>query len=483
MAKSAKHMLSALFVAVLMAWFYSCAVNPVTGKRQLMLLSEGDEMKLGQQTDQEVIQSYGLYEDPQIAGYVEELGVKLARLSHRPNLPYKFRLLNSPVINAFAVPGGYVYITRGILTFLNSEAEFAGVVGHEIGHIAARHSAQQYSRAQLAQLGLGVASIFSETFRRYSGIAEFGVGMMFLKFSRDMERQADELGVEYSTKAGYDAHRMADFFSTLKKMTPESQRGGLPGWFSTHPDPEEREAKIISLTNDWQRKLPPRDYLVNHEVYLRRIDGIVFGENPREGFVKEGIFYHPDLRFQFPVPDNWQVNNTPRQVQLFTEKQDAVILFSLDEATSPAQAAQTFIRKTKATVLLSEPSRVNGMPAYRVFSEMTTSDATISILSYFIQKENQIYVFHGYTLKNLFRTYEGAFNRTMRGFANLTDPAILNIQPDRIRIRQVPRTASMKEILGSFGVEQDKIEKLALINGKDPDSEVEANTLIKLVQK
>jgi len=208
-------------VASLMVWTISCAINPVTHKRELMLLSAADEVAMGQQTDPQVLQTFGQYKDADLARYVTALGNKLGALSHQPELDYSVKVLDSPVVNAFAVPGGYVYLSRGILAYLNDEAELAGVMGHEIGHIAARHSAQQYSRAQVTQLGLGLGAMVSKTFRKYAGLAQFGVGMLFLSFSRDMERQADALGVEYSSKAGYDAGRGSKRTSRVVLHSPQ----------------------------------------------------------------------------------------------------------------------------------------------------------------------------------------------------------------------------------------------------------------------
>jgi len=250
-------------VIALMVWAFACAINPVTGKRELMLLSSADEVAMGQQTDPQVIRTFGLYEDAELARYVAALGKKLGALSHQPNLTYTIQVLDSPVVNAFAVPGGYVYLTRGILAYLNDEAELAGVVAHEIGHIAARHSAQQYSKAQFAQLGLGLGSMVSKTFRKYAGVAEFGVGMLFLSFSRDDERQADALGVEYSSKAGYDSNHMANLFVSLERLNPGESQGGLPGWFSTHPNPPDRIAAIKRDTQEWREKIQQTKFVVN----------------------------------------------------------------------------------------------------------------------------------------------------------------------------------------------------------------------------
>ena len=190
-----------LFLFGILLFIISCAANPVTGQQEFMLLSEPDEIRLGRKTDAQIARTYGLYDDPDLTAYIDRIGQRIAKGSHRPDLSFAFRVLDSPVVNAFAVPGGFVYVTRGILIYFTSEAELSGVLGHEIGHVAARHSAQQYTKAQLAQLGLGLGTILSKDFRELAGLAQFGVGMLFLKFSRDNERQADDLGVEYATRA------------------------------------------------------------------------------------------------------------------------------------------------------------------------------------------------------------------------------------------------------------------------------------------
>ena len=204
-----------------------CAVNPVTGQQQLMLLSEQDEFRLGSQTDQSVIEQYGIYEDAGLQNYLLEKGLTIARISHRPGLDWQFKVMDSPVVNAFAAPGGYVYVTRGLLAAVNNEAELAGVLGHEIGHVTARHSAQQYSKMMLANIGLSLGQEFMGGYGDMLGpIMEAGAGLLFLKFSRDDEREADALGVEYASRSGYDAARMADFFITLQNQPSARCRTG-----------------------------------------------------------------------------------------------------------------------------------------------------------------------------------------------------------------------------------------------------------------
>ncbi len=474
--------LVSIMVLALIIWAISCAVNPVTGKREFMLLTESDEIALGQQTDQEVIQTYGIYDDPQLASYVSALGTKMGKLSHRPNLNYSFKVLDTPVINAFAVPGGYVYFTRGILAYLNNEAELAGVMGHEIGHVTARHTAQQYSRATMAQLGLGIGFMLSETFRKYAGLAQFGVGLLFLRFSRDNERQADALGVEYSSKAGYDANNMANFFVTLERLYPGEDRSGLPGWFSTHPNPPDRIAAIKRDAQKWQAQLQLPQYAVNRDQYLAKVDGINFGEDPRHGYVAGNTFYHPELRIQFPVPAGWKLNNTPAQVQMFTQQQDAVMLLSIAQESSPAAAANNFITNSNAAVKASESILVNGLPAHRVISDVTTEQGVISLSSYFIQKDNRVYVFHGYTGPQQFNNYLPSFNQTMGQFKPLNDPSKINVKPDKMVLKRTPRQGSLRSALQELGVPQDQLEATAILNGMQLDDTLPANTLIKLVQ-
>jgi predicted Zn-dependent protease len=465
----------------LLLWIASCAVNPVTGTHELMLLNEADEIKLGGETDAQVIKEYGIYQDAKLTAYLNDLCQRIGKVSHRPNLTYHFKIADVSVVNAFAVPGGYVYFTRGILASLNSEAELAGVMGHEIGHITARHSAQQYSRAQFAQvglLGLGLALPGA-----LSSLAEVGVGVLFLRFSRNDERQADDLGVEYASKLGYDAAQMSNFFETLERMKPESDRSGLPDWFSTHPNPENRIKAIRTRAKEWQDRLGRRDLVLHRDEYLRRIDGLVFGEDPRQGYVKEHVFYHPGLRFQFPVPANWKINNTPASIQMVSEGKDAVILFIMAKETSPYQAAVTFAKENKARVISADAVNINGLPSERLLSDIQSQKEVIRVLSYFIQRGKEMFVFHGLTSLDLFQKHRSIFDEAMRNFRELTDPRRINVRPDRIRIHIAGTTDRLENLLRSFGVPNEKVAEVAVLNGKDLKELVPSNTLLKVIER
>jgi predicted Zn-dependent protease len=231
-----------LLVAVTAALAAACATNPVTGKRQMSLLSEAEEAAIGQQQDAEIRREMGVYDDRALQQYVTEIGQELARASHRPTLPWTFTIVDSPAINAFALPGGYIYVTRGILAYLDDEAELAGVLGHEIGHVTARHAAQAYTRQAQANLGLTILSIFVPSTRPFADLGASGLGVLFLRNGREAEIEADRLGVEYGSGAGYDPAGVPRFLSTLARVSAMSERG-IPNWLSTHPDPGSRVTK------------------------------------------------------------------------------------------------------------------------------------------------------------------------------------------------------------------------------------------------
>src|SRR5881275_776703 len=325
----------------------ACAVNPATGSRQLMLISESQEIAMGRDYDNQVAASIGLYPDSGLQRYLQQFGARLAATSERPNLPWSFRVVDDPVVNAFALPGGFIYVTRGILAHLNSEAELAGVVGHEIGHVTARHSASQMSKQQLAQIGLAVGSIASPEFGRYAGVASAGLGVLFLKFSRDDESQADHLGLRYMRRAAYDPREMPHVFEMLTRVSQAQGGGRVPEWLATHPNPENRRGRI-----EQEIAALPQNFsgaAVNRDIYLRRLDGLVFGNNPREGYFKENQFFHPDLRFRVTFPEGWTTNNGKQAVMAVSPQQDAMVEVSVAKEPTADAAARAFLAQQGLT--------------------------------------------------------------------------------------------------------------------------------------
>jgi predicted Zn-dependent protease len=393
----------------------SCAINPVTGKKQLMLMSEGQEVALGAQYDPTVVSTFGEYQNNELLTFMREKGSGMGKISHRPNLEYHFKILDSPVVNAFAVPGGYIYFTRGILAQFNNEAELIGVLGHEMGHITARHSASQQSKQQLGQILMMGGMIASEEFRQFAGYAMQGMELLFLKFSRDNEREADRLGVEYSSKINYDAQKMADFFNILNKMSMGSEHGGVPTFMSTHPDPGDRYNSVKQQAKQWQDSLNNTNWIVNGDNYLRMIDGLVYGEDPRQGFVEANMFYHPDMKFKYPIPVGWQLQNSPMQVQMAPKDGKAMMVFMMAQQKTLEEAAQKNLTDLNLTVLDSKRTTINGFPAIAAISQQVSQDTqtgaqqVIKVMSYLIQDNNSIFVFHGVSDDVNFNTYYRVF--------------------------------------------------------------------------
>ncbi len=458
----------------------TCATNPVTGKKELSLLSVDQEVQLGLDADKGIVGEYGMYDDPKIAEYVEKLGQSMAKISHRPTLEFHFRVLDSPVINAFALPGGFVYITRGILAYMNSEAELAGVMGHEIGHVTARHGAKAYTRAQLAQVGFGAAYAFSETFRQYSDVAQMGIGLLFLRFSRDQERQSDELGVQYSTTLGYDAADMSKFFGTLNRLQEESGQS-LPSWFSTHPNPEDREAKTLELAKAAQQKSSLKDFKKARDAYLALIDGIVFGEDPRQGFEENGYFYHPTLDFQFPVPAAWQVMNTPQAVQMMNKEQTAGIQFSLAQEASARAAAEKFVANSQGQVTFSDYTRINGMTTEIRETVITTQEGSLKVLSYFIEKDKYVYVFHGFSGLENYPKFQSTFKYTMSNFDRLKNEKARTMKPTRVKVVTATKSSTLKDFLAQHPHKKVTADKLAIVNGMQLGDAVRPGDKIKVL--
>lgn len=465
----------------------SCAVNPVTGKRQIMLMSEEQEITLGKSYDPQVIATFGEYPDKKLQAFLQAKGDEIGKISHRPNLVYHVKVLDSPVVNAFAVPGGYVYLTRGIMAQLNNEAELIGVMSHEIGHIAARHTVSQQSKQTLGQLVLIGGMIVSERFAQYAEYAMQGMQLLFLSFSRDNERESDRLGVEYSSKIGYDAHKMADFFQVLKKMSLSESEGGIPTFLSTHPDPGDRYNSVNEKATEWQAKLNLTEWKVNENSYLQLINGIVYGDDPRQGYAEGNIFYHPELKFKFPFPAGWKLENTPLQVTIIPGDGKALMLFTLSQQKTLEAAADSAISKIGLTLQDRKKTTINGLPAMITRCKQPVKNQSAGevqsnmVLSYFINYNNMIYVFHGVSAETDFDNYSKSFETTMGGFSRLTEAAKLDVKPKRIQVVKVPRNGTLESALNYLGIKQPQYRELALLNNLELSSQVPQGKLIKII--
>ena len=481
-----KKLVHALGILIVFLFLDSCAKNPVTGRRDFMLMSTEQEIAMGQQSDPEIVQFFGVYDDPKLQQFIEQKGREMAAISHRSDLEYHFKIVDSPVVNAFAVPGGYVYFTRGIMAHFNNEAEFAGVLGHEIGHITARHSAKQYSNAMLAQVGLAAGIIFAPELAQFGELASQGVQLLFLKFGRDAEKQSDKLGVEYSTKIGYDAEEMAGFFSTLERLSAESGQEAIPDFLSTHPNPADRERTVSKLAKERKAK-EGKTLKVNEESYLRMIDGLVYGDDPKQGFVENNVFYHPELKFQFAIPTQWAVQNTPQAVQMASQDGKAIMMLTLGKGTSLEEAGQAMVQNYGLTVVESKKDQVNGLPALLIVADQTAQQQgqageSLRVLSYLIEYGGNIYMMIGATRPADFNSYVRVFQNSMGSFYVLGDQSKINKKAERIRIREVPQTGTLAQALKSLNVPDSRMSELAILNGLLLEDQVTRGKLIKVIE-
>ncbi len=471
------------FMAATMLCIDSCAVNPVTGKKQVVLMSEAQEIAMGQEADPQIIAQYGLYDDKSLQDFITQKGKAMAAISHRPGLNYQFRIVDSEVINAFAVPGGYVYFTRGIMANFNNEAQFAGVLGHEIGHITARHSVVQQRNAILGQVGLIAGMVISPEFGRFAQQASQGLGLLFLKFGRDDERQSDELGVEYSSKIGYDAHEMAGFFTTLERNAARSGAEELPDFLSTHPNPGSRNVTVNKLATEWAQKLSLTNPQVNRNTYLQRIDGIIYGEDPKQGFVENFVFYHPVLKFQFQIPTGWKYQNSPQVFQMAPSNGKAMMMLTMAPGKTLQEAASAVLQQNNLTLVDSRETTVNGLRAIAMVADQKQEQGTLRTLSYLIQQGDNIYHMLGVSTAADFNSYNQYFTNSMQSFNILTDASKINKKPERVRIKTVKQASTLDQALRSFNTPSARLEELAILNGMKLTDRLSSGTLIKVIEK
>jgi predicted Zn-dependent protease len=478
-----------LIISSLTAVFFlynSCATNPVTGKKQVVLMSEAQEIAMGKEADPQIIAQFGLYEDKALQDFIVEKGKQMAAISHRPNLDYQFRVVDSDVINAFAVPGGYVYFTRGIMAHFNNEAEFAGVLGHEIGHIAARHSVEQQRNAVLGQIGIIAGVVLAPDLAQFAETASQGLGLLLLKFGRDAERESDRLGVEYSSKIGYDASEMAGFFRTLERKSAESGQQELPGFLSTHPNPGDRFVTVGKLATEWKQKLNLTNAQVNRNTYLKRIEGLVYGEDPKQGYLENSVFYHPELKFQFSVPSGWNYQNTPQQVQLAAKDGKAMMMLTLAKGNSIQEAANSFLQQNNLQLLDSKEVNVNGLSAVAMLADVQPQQGQqqqpIRTVSYFIQYGQLIYLLLGVSATGDFNNYLPTFTNAQRSFRELTDASKINKKPQRVRLKNVRTSSTLEQALRDHKVDTKRLEEFAILNGMKLSDRVDAGTLIKIIE-
>ena len=323
-----------LFISSIIIFLANCSVNPVTGKQDFVMISENQEIQMGREYNAQILKQSPKYLDQNLQDYVQSIGESLAAKSHRPNLVYRFTVIDSPDINAFALPGGYIFINRGLMAYLSSEEELAAVLGHEIGHVTARHSVRQYSQSQL--MGILSTAVEINAGRTAGNIANLASGALLSGYGRDMELEADDLGAQYIFQEGYSPQGMFEVLSVLKDQEIYSkkiaeQRGQEPrsyhGVFASHPSNDKRLQEVLNnVSNSFQKG--------NHkkkDTYLQKIEGMVFGDSEQSGIRRGNKFFHGPLNLYLASPKTWEIINTPNQLIFSSPSGEAVLQMTLED--------------------------------------------------------------------------------------------------------------------------------------------------------
>lgn len=456
-----------------------CATNPATGKRQVILMSEQQEIALGRESDADVRKQMGVYTDANLQRYVTDVGNRLAKAAHRPTLPWTFTVVDESAVNAFALPGGFIYITRGILPFLRNEAELAAVMGHEVGHVDARHSAQQYSNQTLAGGGLAILGVLVPETRPAQGLAGLGLGAMFLKFSREDELQADQLGVGYAASNGWDPRGMPGLLGTLARLDEASGSSrGVPNWTLTHPPAEDRVVKVQQIV----AAQSTAGKVTNPSEFERFLDGMVFGDSREKGIVRGSEFYHPILRFAVRFPEGWTVINGDEQVSARrSDSGNVAMLLQQSSATgnlqqvAPASMAQAGWRQVSGA-----RSTINGLEAYVGTYEGTANNTPVIARAAHVRAGDQTYVIAGVAPSGDFNASERTFASTIETFRTLSPQEADRIQPNRVDFRVVRAGETWDAIAKSTGGTV-KASTLAIMNGTEASIPPRAGDRIRVV--
>ena len=479
-----------LFAVVLS--LVACATNPVTGSREFVTMSQAQEIGVGRENHAVITREMGIYDDEGLQEYVEGIGYELAGKSHRPDLPWQFTIVDTPVVNAFALPGGFIYLTRGLMAYLGSESELVGVMGHEIGHVTARHSVQAYTRAIGAQVGLVLGQIFLPAMRSpaygvpgLGDAAGQGLGLLFLKFGRDDEIQADRLGAEYATYGGWDPSGVSGMLTTLGRIADTTDRRGTPNWLMTHPEPEDRVIAVSEAVKDLRAQDPDSSSLrIERDGYLERIDGLVFGDNPDQGVVRGREFMHPELRFALQFPEGWEVQNSPERVIAGESGRSSYMLLQFVNETglSLQRIAETEMMEAGFKVEQGIMTDVNGLDAYLgTYSQLVRELGTIIAKVVYIRLGSSVYMLGAFASVADYQAIERDVTESLTSFRQLTAREADAIRPSRISVYVVVEGDTWESLAGQEDTNVVSASTLAIMNGYALDEEPSPGDRIKIV--
>lgn len=460
-----------------------CSTNPATGHTNLNLVTEEQEKQIGEESDPVIRQEYGVYKDYDLTRYVNEVGQRLVAISDRPNLPFYFTVLDSPMINAFALPGGYIYVTRGILAQMNSEAELAFVLGHEISHVTARHGAQRISQIQAAQLlNLGAGALFGrEKVASWSPWVNAGVSLAVLGYGRENEFEADLIGTDYAAEANYDPETASNFLYTLKRQE-QYEPNWLQTFLSSHPPTSERIDRVEDKTTQIIADAPD-NYEINKRRYLLALRGLAMGSASASGNIQQGLYSNGQYQFKMYVPPSW----------LFTTiDQRAVLRFlSPDQSVAGTVISKYFPTANPGMKALTDYVSTLGLPISNYVSQIRTdrtdtrhtfSDGGNNNIHevYAVMSEQYGYLIHVEATPAGRQTHGGTIARIFDSFRRMTPAEANDYQLYRLRIHMVETGQSFADLSRTYFGNDNSADKIAAFNGYSPGEEPVVGEYVKI---
>ncbi|MBI5889778.1 MAG: M48 family metalloprotease [Nitrosomonadales bacterium] len=457
-----------------------CAVNPVSGKQDFVMMSEQQEIALGRASDVEVRKQYKVYANPALQSYVSRVGQKVATHSHRTNIRYTFTVLDSPEINAFALPGGYVYITRGILAYLNSEAEMAAVLGHEVGHVTARHGVRQQSAAQAANIGISIASILVPELNTQAGhdLSNLLGGALLSGYGREHELESDRLGAQYLARTAYDPQAMIRVVGVLKNQELfdaeiAKQEGREPrryhGTFATHPDNDTRLQQVVGEASGLTVANPTE----GKSEFMKQTEGLVFGDSVEEGIVRDNRFLHKDLGIALTFPPGWNIKNSTTQLFALSPQVDAAIQLKIDD--KPSGNVTEYTRR-----VLGKDADIETLEIEKLHAAIGTTGKAVLGVVYFDRKAFHI-VGNAKTPATL-EAQRNTMKETIRSFHVLTDDEKKAIKPLTIKLITAQKGESYAKLAQRSPLGKNAESYLRLINAQYPQGEPATRQILKIIE-
>ena len=481
-----------LFIGILSggAMLTGCTTNPATGDQSFTaFMSPAEERRVGAEQHPLLVKAFGgEYQDARLKRYLDGLGALLQSTSEMPTPPFTFTLLDSPVVNAFALPGGYVYVTRGLMALANDEAELAGVVAHEIGHVTARHSAERMSHGVLANLGAAIlGAVVGEPL--LNDAAQLATGAYVQGYSRDQEFEADQLGIRYLTRAGFNPEAMSTFLSTLDaehklalKIAGKKGHDPAGGLFSSHPRTAARVKKAVASARAAAGSGTARDA----DIYLNQIDGMVYGDSPRQGYVRGREFDHAELRFRFTAPPGFRLHNGEKAV-IGTHEGGSTLRFDSRTLDNPTMHTQDYLTQVWGRDLRLggiETIEINGLEAAtgagRLSGKNGQRDVRVIVIRF---APDQVYRFIFLTSPDQTARFEQDFRRTTYSFRRLSAGEAAALKPLRVSIITVRKGDTQESLARRMAVEDYPLERFRVLNGLHAADELTPGRRVKLVSK